>query len=116
MAVVKPRKTRLSVIALQTHHTLVALLFLVALVLGAIYLFLLNHVAFRGYVLQQEMQQNAQLAESAEILDMRISKAQAQEFLAKGKPYKSLVVQNRPRFVVLKPNLTASVESGTVRK
>jgi len=113
MRLVKKAKNRvrLSVLALQTKNMLFYLLLGIAISITAVYLFTLNHIAFRGYVLQKEAETGLELLEEISYIETKIARIQTRETLEKAINYYPLVPRERERFIRIEPNFTAR-ESG----
>ena len=84
-------------------------IFLLAVVasVGGIYLFLLNHVAFRGYVLQKQVEELKSLETQLSTIETTIAKIESQEYLHKKNIIKSFDTYDTPQFFVKKDIFTA---------
>lgn len=104
----RKNRTRLSVVAVQTKNMLLYLLVGIAVVLGAIYLFLMNHIAFQGYVFQNQSDRNQELLGEVSYLDTKIARIQTAENLEKiVKKHYPMVSRDRDRFVIIQSGVTA---------
>lgn len=101
------KRVRLSVVAKRTQTMLLYLLLGVVVFLGAVYLFFLNHVAFRGIVLQKEAQKNMELLTEMSHIDSKIASIQTREKLEKVLETRPMIERGRSEFMILTPNFTA---------
>lgn len=107
MVIVNKSKVRVSVLVRNTQG-IMALFFLVVIgLVGGVYLFIQNHMAFRGYVLQKEVESQKLLEAELSILETQIAKIEAQDFLHKNRTIKQFLTYDKPQFFVKKDSFTA---------
>ena len=106
----KQKKT-LTEIAHSTHATLLTLLGLVSVLLGGIALFVLNHVALRGYVFQVEAEKREALLNDIAILETKIAGIESRFSLKKSNTTKSMVTRNNGYIFVEPETKTAQINN-----
>jgi hypothetical protein len=104
---VKQSKIRVSVLVKNTQGVIAVFLLAIVGSIGGVYLFILNHVAFRGYVLQKQVEEFKSLETQLSTLETTIAKIEAQEFLQKNRMIKSFDTYDTPQFFVQKDVFTA---------
>lgn len=107
MVIVNKSKVRVSVLVRNTQGIMILFLLLVVGLVGGIYLFILNHMAFRGYVLQKQVESQKTLEAELSILETQIAKIEARDFLKKNKQIKQFATYDKPQFFVQKDSFTA---------
>lgn len=96
----------------QSTQGMAVLFFLLVIgLVGGLYLFTMNHMAFHGYVLQKQIEQQKDLNTELSILETKIAKIETQEFLVKNKFIKDFPAYEKPQFFVQKDSFTAQKES-----
>ena len=108
----KRRQNRLTLSKLfaDTQRWFVYLMGSIIVCLGAFYLFMLNGVAMRGYVLTLEASAQQDLLAEIQILDAVIAKKQAREYLAESPETKVLEARRGSNYVIVQPTYTAQAE------
>ncbi len=102
------KRIKLSFVVARTHRLLTYSLMLLGCILGSLYLFGMNSVAMKGYVLTKIIQENKTLTSEIEQLDAQISQFETREYLEKSSEDSYMVYHNQQRqFLVLKDVFTA---------
>lgn len=103
----RKRKLTLSKLFEHTQRLYVYLVGSVIICLGAFYLFMLNGVAMRGYVLTVEASEQQSLLQEIQLLDAAIAKRQSREYLTESKDVKFMATKETPRYVTVQQTYTA---------
>ncbi len=94
------KRSRLSLVALQTQRLLLGFCFAFAIFLGSLQLFLMNYVHMQGYVFTKENEKSMEIAQIINQLDAQIAKAQSRDFISKTPQSKEMIVQPSPQFFI----------------
>lgn len=106
----RKRKITLSKLFENTQRLYVYLVGSVIICLGAFYLFMLNGVAMRGYVLTVEASEQQSLLADIQLLDAVIAKKQAREYLKESKEIKQLIAKESANYVPVQATYTAQAQ------
>ncbi len=101
------KRIQLSFLIQKTNTLLTTYLSIITLILGFLYLFGLNTVAMRGYILTQEAYKSQVIAQELERLDSQITALDTKEFLTKKTEASFMVYNNKKDFLVYKAHYTA---------
>jgi hypothetical protein len=107
MMSVNKSKVRVSVLVQNTQGIMALFCLVMIGLIGGVYLFMLNHMAFRGYVLQKEVESQKSLETQLSTLETKIAKIEAQEYLNKSRTIKNFATYQKPHFFVQKNSFTA---------
>jgi len=104
------KRVRLSFLVARTQSFLFWFLAGLALLLGAIYLFLMNRVSMQGYVLSIEMEKSREISSNLEQLDAKIARHETRKYLSDSMYSKDMIVREQQNYFVMKPQFTAFKE------
>lgn len=116
MMSVSKSKVRVSVLVQNTQGIMALFCFVVIGLIGGLYLFMMNHMAFRGYVLQKEVESQRSLETQLSALENNIAKSEAREYLQKNRIIKQFATYEKPMFFVKKDTFTAQKPVKTAQK
>lgn len=107
MTTLTRKKVRLSLLVYRAQRMYLYLMGTIIVVLGALYLFMLNSVTMSGYVLTQEAREQQELIQAMQELDAFIAQKESREFISESTVAKSMEQRVELAYKVVSPIYTA---------
>lgn len=104
---VAQRRKQLSFWVRYTNRLLLSIAGVMAITIGMVYLFFLNQVSMRGYVLNKELQKNDVITSEKSQLVAQIARMETREYLSKKDYAKVMVQRESSQYFVRRDKFTA---------
>lgn len=101
------KRIQLSFLVKRTDRLLKVSLYAVIIFLGSFYLFGMNQVAMRGYLLTKEAQKAQEIVKDLESLESLITQLETKDYLVKQSDTSFMVYNDERQFLVYKERYTA---------